>query len=384
MDKKKCICFFSSLYAPGLGGVETYTESLANALARMGFHSIVVTCNHADMPSQSVEGGVEVIRLPCYPLLHGRYPMLREERLSTKLWNYLATQDIDYVVINTRFYPLTLKALRFSRDIEVVPILIEHGSAHLTMGNPVIDTFVRGAEHAITSLCKRYPAAYYAVSKKASMWLRHFKISSCGEIPNSIDAQSYRASASDRNFRDELMLADDYYLVSFVGRLVQEKGVLELVDSIKMLQNEKVVLAIAGSGPLKNAIEQREGAAIRFLGRLTRPDVAALLMQSDMLCLPSRSEGFATVLLEASACETPSLITNVGGSEELIPNSNFGCILKEPEPNLIAQAIKTAVNNPEILKLQGANVKERVEKEYSWEKTALATIAACRQAQRND
>lgn len=233
----------------------------------------------------------------------------------------------------------------------------------------------------MTRRCLRYPVRCYAVSRKASAWLGHFGITSSGELPNSIDADAYAAHASARSFRSELGIGDDVLLASFVGRLVPEKGVRALAEAARMLEGEGVLIALGGDGPLRSELEAAAGPSLRLLGRLERPDVAALLAQSDVMCLPSRSEGFATSLLEAAACGTPALVTNVGGTDELVPDAHFGTILPDMQPETIADALRKAKRNRAALAEQGANAAHLVRERFSWDETARKVLEACRAAQ---
>ena len=372
MNDAPTICFFSSLYLPTMGGVQTYTASIARAFRERGSRVIVVCCALQAEPGLAVEGGIEVLRLPCRPLLGGRYPVPAAARNQ---WEWLESQQIDHIEVHARFYPLSEQALAFAERKGIDPVLLEHGSAHLTMGNAMVDKGVQAVEHFMTRRCLCHPAAYYAVSKKASRWLGHFGISSCGELPNSIDADASASEASDRDFRRELGVAS-------VGRLVPEKGVLAMAEASKSLNGKRVVMALGGDGPLLDQLKAAENDGFRVLGRLTRPDVAALLSQADLMCLPSRSEGFATSLLEAAACETPALVTDVGGTDELIPDGRFGTILSDMRPDTLAEALKQISDNPETLAVQGRNVAERVRENFSWAKTAEATLRAFKAAQR--
>ncbi|MEF2593545.1 MAG: glycosyltransferase family 4 protein [Eggerthellaceae bacterium] len=382
-DCRSCICLFASLYHPSIGGVETYTASLARELARRGLRVIVVACNTHGQPSHEEEpSGVEVLRLPCLPLLNTRFPLPFLARAS-KEWKWLCAQRIDYVVVNSRFYPLSIMALRFAREKGIAPILIEHGSAHLTLGNRYVDIAVRKVEHHLTEKGKRFDPVYYAVSRKASEWLGHFGIASLGEIHNAIDADAYAAGASDRDFREELGLLPDTLLVSFVGRIVPEKGVRQLAEASRILSGG-IFIAMAGTGPYLQELRYLErNDVFRLLGRLSRQDAAALLAQSDVMCLPSRSEGFATTLLEAAACKTPPLVTSVGGTDELVPSEDYGTILPEATPQAIAKALRNLRWRRDALTNQGERIHHLVKERFSWESTALATLEACRRAQEN-
>lgn len=382
MKTPPCICLFSALYAPSVGGVETYTACLARALAALGHRVIVVTSNVCGLPERESDGGVEMIRLPSRTLLGGRFPMPRKDAAYRRLMSWLEEQDVESVVVNTRFYPLSREGLAFAQSKGVVPVLIEHGSAHLTVGSPLADAGVCLVEHAITRHALRLPASCYAVSRKASAWLSHFSATSRGELSNSIDADAYLAQASARSFHEELNLPPDAFVAAFVGRLVREKGVLELARAVELVGNDRPLVAlVAGEGPLRAELTPFEGSRFHLLGSLDRADVAALLSQADVLCLPSRSEGFATALLEAAACWTPAIVTDVGGTDELVPDDRFGTVIPNADPPTIARALEDAASDAEATAAQGRLVGQLVRDEYSWKRTAERVLAACRAAQ---
>ena len=224
------------------------------------------------------------------------------------------------------------------------------------------------------------------MSKKASAWLSHFGIESAGELPNSIDADDFLSQASERDFKRELGIPDDALLVSFAGRLVPEKGAVELAQAVAAIAErpgtgERPVHAvIAGAGPKQGDIERIGCAQVHLAGRLERQDLAALLTQSDAMALPSRSEGFATTLLEAAACATPSIVTPVGGTDELVSDERFGTIIPDMSANSVEVALREAARNPQRLTDQGKNVADRVRSEFSWKRTATRALVACAEA----
>lgn len=380
MTPRHCICLFSTLYPPSVGGVETYVSNLARALAALGHRVIVATCSPEGAGEPVDEGGIEVLRIPAAPLLAGRYPVPRRTAAVRRGWEWLDRQPITHIEVHTRFYPLCPQALAFARCKGVVPVVLEHGSAHLTLGSPLADAAVHAVEHFMTRRCLKHPARFYAVSRKASAWLSHFGLPSCGELPNSIDADAYAQGASQRDFRRELGIGRDTLLVAFVGRLVPEKGVAALAQAARSLVGDDVAIALAGNGPLAHDLGEPEAPTLRLLGGLAPADVAALLLQADALCLPSRSEGFATALLEAAACSTCAIVTDVGGTDELIPDADHGILLPDASPRAIADALRAAARDRGRLHEIGANAAKLVRAEYSWRGTALKTLRACTEA----
>ena len=112
------------------------------------------------------------------------------------------------------------------------------------------------------------------------------------------------------------------------------------------------------------------GDNLSYVGRLSQPEVSALLTQSDVFCLPSRSEGFATCLLEAGACGTPAISTDVGGAREVMPNSSYGIILESSSVDEIVAALLWCANHRAELRGMGNKVRARVDSKFSWDETA--------------
>lgn len=376
------ICIFSALYAPSMGGVETYTQNLAAALGAMGCRVVVVTMNTHGAAASEQHGSVEAVRLPCRSVLGGRYPVPKHNAAYRQATERLIAAAPDYVVVNTRFYPLSLEGLKFARRLGVTPVLVEHGSAHLSMGSAPVNAVVEAVEHAMTAFDAHQRPVCYAVSKKASAWLAHFGMQSAGELPNAIDADAYAARASQRAFRDELGIPADALLVASAGRLVPEKGVMQLAQAAAQLAREgrNVHVVMAGAGPLEGQLTSMDAPNLHLVGKLDRADLAALYQQADVYCLPSRSEGFATTLLESAACGTPTVVTNVGGTDELIPSKRFGTIIPSMQPDAIADALRRADDDRGALQAQGRAVAERVREICSWQQTAQRTLEACRKA----
>ena len=368
---------FSALALPSMGGVELFTDNLARELVRMGNQVTIVTNNLDNLPLfELLAEGLEIVRFPCHPLLQGRFPIPKKDAGFKTVYEYLLKGSYSGILINTRFYPHSIIGLNISRKLELQPILLDHGSAYLTLGNKAIDGVIRLYEHAITARAKHLCDNFYGISRKSSEWLKTFGITAKGIISNAIDAEAFRQQASKRSFRQELDISDGILVIAFVGRLVPEKGIPSLISAMGKLVDLPIVLLIAGDGPLRTAIDQTSNSHVYTLGRLNRQDTAALLLEADLLCLPSRSEGFSTTLLEASACETPSLVTDVGGAREIIPNDSFGILLDSNSPDNIESGLRYALDQKDSLKDMGAKAGELVEQKYTWRSTALSFIEA--------
>lgn len=380
MDSK-VICIFSALYLPSLGGAERYTHNLAKALVRAGKKVIIVTSALEDDEGITCDAGITIIRIPSILLLNNRFAMPRRGKSLARLMDWLDAQPIDYVLVNQRFYPTSIFGLKYAERRGLPAITLDHGSAHITMSNFLLDKVIETYEHTITAVGKRYPSRYYAVSEKSAEWLSHFNIKASGLLHNAIDADDFVATSSHRDFRGELGLADDDFLVVFTGRLMKEKGVLDACRAVALLVNEgrnNIHLVIAGDGPLAETIKSQDAPYIHLLGTLTSEDISALLSQCQAFCLPTASEGFSTSMLEAAAHGLGIVVTDTGGARELIPNDSYGIVLQNVSPESVALALNAFIDQPAYLKECGRNVSKRVRELFSWDQTAIALIDAFR------
>lgn len=364
---------FSALYPPHMGGIENFTYCLAHALVDRGDEVLVVTNDTNGLGAGITdEDGVSVLCLPCFPLFSGRFPVPKLNAISRKLWKHVECQQFDGVLVNARFYIHSLCGIRLAKKLGITPVVLDHGSAFLSFSNPIIDPLVRTYERLITALGKRFHPDYYGVSSKSVEWLKSFGIAAKGVIPNSIDAESFRETSSGRDFRNELGLDAECFLVCFVGRLIPEKGIRAILEASRShrLVEAGVVFVLAGDGALSKEVDDAQGESLRWVGRLSSSDISSLLQQSDLLCLPTRSEGFATTLLEASSCGCPSVVTDVGGARELFPNEHFGTIIDSMDSSDVERAIFALVKDPDRLAEQSRLCRRMVENESSWDKTA--------------
>lgn len=371
------ILIFSAVFLPSIGGIEMFTKNIANALVNKGYSVDIVTNNTKGLASyEQIDESIDVYRLPCVSLFAGRLPLPLPNSLFLSIWNHIKRIRHDGVLINARFYPHSILGLICAKSKKLRPVVLDHGSAYLTFGNKHVDIFVKAYEHLITWVTKMFNPLYYGVSIKSVEWLNTFNIKAEGVIPNSIDSVAFRSSASNRDFKKELGLSSDSFIVVFYGRLVSEKGICCLLEAAKLLKSFPIIFLIAGDGPLRSMIQSAAVESVKYLGRLSSADVSALLSQSNLMCLPTRSEGFSTALLEASAWGVPSVISNVGGVNELILDETYGCVIQDVTPKKVAEAIYESYIDRKLLNKRGANIQKRVQSDFNWDKTASYLLDA--------
>lgn len=375
MSDKKCIGIFSAHYPPSLGGIEVFTQNLAAQLVSMGHRVIVVTSNIHGLADTETVDGIEIMRMPCKPLMRGRLPIPDRNAKFRSMCAQLESLPFDSILINTRFFPHSFVGANLARKKGIKPIVLDHGSAYLTLDNPLFDLAIKAYEHGTSHRMKRYDPDFYGISKASMRWLSTFGIEAKSAISNAMNADEFIGSASRRDFRAELGLDPQSFMVAFTGRLIPEKGVRSLLEAAQILASEQDVhIVLAGDGPMMQDVKKAKGN-VHALGRIDRADMAALLLQSDAFCLPTRSEGFSTSLLEAAACGCAPIITNVGGVEELIPEASYGVIIEDASPESVAAAIRSLNEQPELACEMGSKAAQRA-REFNWERTALMLLDA--------
>lgn len=346
----KHFCFFSALYVPHMGGVERYTYNLTRELIGMGHQVTVVTSNTEQTPGYSCsEEGIEVYALPCFPLLNGRLPIPKENGAYRDLFQKLALEKYDAVIINTRFYFHSLIGAKFARKHGIPSIVIEHGSAHLKMGAKPLDLLCGWYEHGITALLKRYCTDFYGVSDAACRWLSHFGISAKGILYNAVPEAEIDAilKANNTSFRQQYNVPQDAPVFAFIGRLVAEKGAKSAVDGFLRAcakTEQKPYLFVAGDGPLAQMFAKRQADSVIYLGRLPFQEVVALQKETDFFCFPSSyPEGFCTSVLEAIVCDSVVVATDVPGVSPIISDGESGILLKENSAEAVEEGVLRAL-----------------------------------------
>lgn len=165
----------------------------------------------------------------------------------------------------------------------------------------------------------------------------------------------------------------DTPVIATVANIRFIKGIDILVHAaalvVKQVPNAKFVV-IGGTLQEPDYAEQVQAAVgrlgleqiVRFLG--TRTDVCALLKQSDIFCLPSRSEGMSNALLEAMACRLPCVATNVGGNSEVVIEGRTGFLVPSEDPRALAAQIVTLLRDPRRAKRMGEEGRRIVEQKF--------------------
>lgn len=367
---KKTFLFISAQYLPTTGGVERFTHALACNLIAQGHKVIVATSALCDLPNHETDAnGIEIFRLPAIPFMNGRLPLVRPGRQFSVLSRELWKRKIDYCVINTYFYPLSMYAASQVYRRNIPALIINHGSAWLMTGNKILQLAGQLYEHIASRLCHHYCPRFFGVSPAARDWVKTFSIIPEGVITNAIDPDAVKNSAdSNTDLRAELNLPQNAPVIAFVGRMIPEKGVLPLIDAVAVIRqvHPDACLLMAGNGPLYDQFCNSAPNGVYLLGAQPYEKVLALLQQANVFCLPSRSEGFACTVLEAAAMGCPIITTATGGSPDLLITPEYGILLKDMSAESISDACIQVLSDPQWQKEAAVRSYQRLVENFTW------------------
>ncbi|MBA7507586.1 N-acetyl-alpha-D-glucosaminyl L-malate synthase [subsurface metagenome] len=191
-------------------------------------------------------------------------------------------------------------------------------------------------------------------------------------IPNGIDLDRFQ-DLNPRTIREGLKVNSDERLILFVGGLKPTKGLEYLIQAMSSIsQSEmKMKLLLVGQGEERDRLEQLAknlglSSYVKFVGEVPYKEVPEYMAASDVFVLPSLSEGFPNVILEAMASGMPIVATRVGGLAEIIKDGDNGFLVEPGNPQQLAEKVLLILKDKELRERISRNNKEAA-KEYSWE-----------------
>lgn len=176
-------------------------------------------------------------------------------------------------------------------------------------------------------------------------------------------------------FKPESRNTEDVFTFVFIGRIVKDKGINELVAAFKRVNEKHKHVRLVLVGPKEDnldpilpetAAEIHSNNAITEVG--SQKDVRPFYQNADALVFPSYREGFPNVVLEARAMGLPSIVTDINGSREIIVESKNGTIIPPHDEQALYEAMLNWVENPQEVASMAANarkmISERFEKSF--------------------
>jgi glycosyltransferase involved in cell wall biosynthesis len=223
----------------------------------------------------------------------------------------------------------------------------------------------RFSDPLLDTTCARLPTAFIAVSQATKDdWIQRLGISSdrISVIHTGVEtAPTIDRSAVDA-FRAQFGASEEFPLVLTVARMSYEKGIDTLLDAAKSLLEAGASFrwVIVGNGPDRKNVQRMitdEGLEhnVRLAGFM--PDVWPAMAAADVVCIPSKSDAFPVVMLEAMSVGRPIVGTRVGGIPEAIVHDVNGLLVEPDAADDMATAINELLRDPGRAAVMGQNAR---------------------------
>ena len=196
-------------------------------------------------------------------------------------------------------------------------------------------------------------------------------------VPNAVDAELFRPLDRAECRRALPGVGRFGFLAGYVGRLVEEKGLLDLVDALEFCP-PTLGLLLVGAGPLRARLEQRAcelGKESQLVFEAARPlqELPAIMNALDVLVLPSRTtpswkEQFGRVIIEAYACGVPVLGSDSGAIPDVVGAG--GLIFPEGDARALAAALVSLQSDPVRRAEMGRTGFRLANEQYTWQHVA--------------
>lgn len=337
-------------FPPHVGGVGVHIHTLSKKLVEMGHEVYVITYPHKEI--KDIDGihviGTKGLNIP------GVRGLMFKKNAKKALENLLENEDID-IIHGHYLFPAGAAAVEVGKKHNIKTYVTAHGSDmfELYKNQPLMRSTVRNVLKDADGV--------FAVSNA----LRH-EIIATGVVGiadktklswNSVDIDKF-SNKNDDSFKKEFKL-EDKPIVLFVGNLIKRKNVDSLLEAKKIAHSD-YYLVVVGDGPLykklTKKVEDDNIHDVIFTG--ARDDVENIIPSCDVLILPSFSESFGLVLIEALACGKPVIGSDVGGITEII-NDDVGLLVNPKKVSSIAKAIDNIINDNDLRLVLSMNARSR-------------------------
>lgn len=200
-------------------------------------------------------------------------------------------------------------------------------------------------------------------------------------ISNGIDVQkafnpSLKTDKELKMTRSEWNIRGEDVVLTFIGRLVEEKGILDLLEAIKLVNNKNLKVILIGDviqgdrtkSELHQKLEyyKKTLSNVFFVGN--RKDIPDLLHMSDIFCLPSYREGMPRSIIEAMAMGNAVIATDIRGSREEVIENETGFLIPLNAPKKIAERISLLIHDRVLMSRFKVNGRKRAEQLFNEEK----------------
>jgi glycogen(starch) synthase len=345
-----------------IGGMQTHTAELTGALDALGMEQVVVTTRPPGSPQyQQVGTRARVVRVG-WPVR--RFRQLWSLPAARQVLRAAPTADLVHVHLGEDLAAVPLGMAASWRSRLPLVLTVHCSLAHTFTGSGLRGLLLRTLGASLERLGMRRASGVIVLTERLARAVagqtapRRLRV-----IPSGVNPDAFRGP-----FEDPLEgVARPRVL--FVGRLAEQKGVLDLIRAVPLIRSQARVVLV-GDGPARRAVEEETGRLgvqdrVLLTGFVHHRHVPSYLRNADVLVLPSRYEELGSVLLEAMHAGLPIVATRTGGIPEVIRHGENGLLCEPGDPHGLAAAIDRVLSDGELARALSAEA-ESAARRYGW------------------
>ena len=357
--------------------LKTLLKGQSRFMCENGFEVIGVSSNGEELLDVHTDEGIRVV-----PLEMTRIISPFKDLVS--LWKFYRLCRRERPVIVHSHTPKAGLIGMLGAKMAGVPIRL-----HTVAGMPLMET--SGLKRKILDIVEKltYAAAtcVYPNSKKLYKFIVNERYARPAKLKviangssNGINSSFFsRVKITDEvvhSLRRELGISAEDFVFIFVGRLVGDKGINELIEAFQQIKGKFVKLLLVGAlesklDPLKPESISAIDSNPNIISAGFQKDVRPFFAVANVLVFPSYREGFPNVVMQAGAMELPAIVSNINGCNEIIVEGENGIIVPVKNVDAIQKAMDIMLINTELyLKMKENSRKmitDRYEQQVVWE-----------------
>jgi glycosyltransferase involved in cell wall biosynthesis len=344
----------------GRGGAETALTFTLPALREHGICADVAPLGPPhDLERRLVEQGINVIQMRP----RRRWDVIRR---AHDLAGIVEQKGYEIVHAHLYFSAVTVALAKTLFRMQAITLVTFHNFAYARGVNRP-GWRLRARRFVARFLYRRGVDHFVAVSQPVA---EHYANALSIPLPSVISHPLPAAVCSRTPQRS--YAAERVIQVLLPGRLVHEKGHIDLINAVRMLRESGVETQVtfAGDGPLREILEGQIDQAdlrdsIELTGSVDHQQMLELMVAADVVVVPSRFEGFGLTALEAMGLGKPVIATSVGGLVSLIEHKRSGLFIPPADPQRLMEAIRMLANDETLRASLGRNARETVLAKFS-------------------